>query len=93
MRSALYGKGILALERGDVDMAVGCFQDILDHSDAHDDRASTRWALGRALARRGGKEDIDLAHQSYAESVDLFEKMEARRYADLVRGEMAALPR
>lgn len=93
LRGALYGQGILALERGDVDRAVGCLQESLGHALAHDDRANTLWALGRALARHGKKEDNELAHKAYTESVALFEKMEARRYADLVRKEMAALPR
>jgi tetratricopeptide (TPR) repeat protein len=93
LRGALFGQGILALERGDVDRAVSRLQETLDHSQAHAARASTLWALARALARRGRKEDNELAHKSYAESVALFEKMEARRYAGLVRGEMAALPR
>jgi predicted ATPase len=93
LRGALYGQGILALERGDVDRAVGYFQESLDQGLAHDDRAHTLRALARALARRGRKEDNELAQRSFAESVALFEKMEARRYADLVRGEMDALPR
>ncbi len=93
LRGALYGQGILALERGDLDRAVGFLQECLGHGLAHNGRASTLWAMGRALARRGGKEDNTQARQYYAESVALFEKMEARRYADLVRRDLDALSR
>jgi predicted ATPase len=89
--SALYGRALLALERGAAEAAVAHCDEALQYTLWQFDRAQILQALAAALLRRGRNEDIERARAAYAEVLGIFEKMEAPRRAEPVKQELAKL--
>ncbi|MGH2669604.1 MAG: tetratricopeptide repeat protein, partial [bacterium] len=92
LAGALYGRAVLALERGDPDQAVRLFDEILPLAKRVGPvfQAHVLRTLARALIRRGVPGDLERGKAVLQECLMLLEQMGDTRKAQQVRGELAA---
>lgn len=93
LASALYGRAVLALERGDPDEAVRLFDEILPPAKRVGPvlHAHVLRTFARALTRRGAPADVQRAKAVLQECLTLLDQMGDTRRAQPVRTELSAL--
>ncbi len=93
LAGALYGRAVLALERGDPGEAVRLLDEVVPLVKRHGLvlHARTLHVLARALTRRGAPGDVERAKAVLQECLTLLDQMGDTRKAQQIRGELAAL--
>ncbi|MGH8554826.1 MAG: tetratricopeptide repeat protein [Gammaproteobacteria bacterium] len=93
LAGALYGRAVLALERGDPDEAVTLFDEILPLAKRVGPviQAHVLRTFARALTRRGAPGDFERAKAALQECLTLLDQMGDTRKAQQVRTELSSL--